>query len=182
LKENGYDTISVSINISVLQLIRDDFIKDLFQLMEEMQVNPANIILEITESMFASDYYEINWILGILKDSGIKIAIDDFGTGYSSLSRERELNVNIIKIDKYFSDKLLIFKDKEPITGDIISMAHKMGHSVVAEGVEHEEQRQYFENKGCDKLQGFLISEPLDKEAAIEFLKNNEDINRSKSL
>ena len=182
LKENGYDTISVSINISVLQLIRDDFIKDLFQLMEEMQVNPANIILEITESMFASDYYEINWILGILKDSGIKIAIDDFGTGYSSLSRERELNVNIIKIDKYFSDKLLIFKDKEPITGDIISMAHKMGHSVVAEGVEHEEQRQYFENKGCDKLQGFLISEPLDKEAAIEFLKNNEDINRSKSM
>lgn len=176
LKENGYDKISVSVNISVLQLIRDDFIKDLFQLMDEMQVNPANVILEITESIFASDYDEINWILGIVKDTGIKIAIDDFGTGYSSLSRERELNVNIIKIDKYFSDKLLVFKDKESIAGDIISMVHKMGHSVVAEGVEHEEQRQYFENKGCDKLQGYLISEPLEKKAAVEFLKNNEDI------
>lgn len=170
LKENGYVNINVSINISVVQLVEDNFIKNLFELIDEMQVNPANIILEITESMFAMDYYEINGILGILKKLGIKIALDDFGTGYSSLARERELNVNIVKIDKYFSDKILL-DYKESITNDIISMAHKLGHSVIAEGVEHKEQRQYYENCGCDKLQGYLISEPLDIDAAIEFLE-----------
>ncbi|MFA7550817.1 MAG: EAL domain-containing protein [Sedimentibacter sp.] len=171
LKENGYDNINVSINISVVQLVGNDFAKNIFELIDEMQVNPANIILEITESMFASDYPEINRILGKLIDLGIKIALDDFGTGYSSLARERELNVNIVKLDKYFSDKLLRLNNEESITNDIISMFHKLGHIIIAEGVEHERQRRFYENSGCDKLQGYLISEPLDKDDAIEFLR-----------
>lgn len=175
LKESGYDSIGVSINISVVQLLQDDFIKTLSELINEMQVNPANITLEITESMFASDYQEINSVLGKLTDLGIKIAIDDFGTGYSSLARERELNVNIIKIDKYFIDKILIYDFEESITEDIISMAHKLGHSVVAEGVEQEEQRQYLKNSGCDKLQGYLFSRPVDEETSIKLLKNQSD-------
>ena len=171
LKENGYDNINVSINISVVQLVGNDFAKNIFELIDEMQVNPANIILEITESMFASDYPEINRILGKLIDLGIKIALDDFGTGYSSLARERELNVNIVKLDKYFSDKLLRLNNEESITNDIISMFHKLGHIIIAEGVEHERQRRFYENSGCDKLQGYLISEPLDKDDAIGFLR-----------
>lgn len=137
-----------------------------------MQVNPANIIIEITESMFASDYQEMNRKLGKLKDLGIKIAIDDFGIGYSSLAREHELNVNFLKLDKYFSDNLLLFDNEESIAGNIISMAHKLGHSVIAEGIEHEIQRQYMINNGCDKLQGYLISKPLNEESAIKLLKS----------
>jgi len=170
LKENGHDTISVSINISAIQLLRNDFVKSIVEMINEMQVNPENIVLEITESTFASDYHEINKTLSELNVFGIEIAIDDFGTGYSSLARERELNVNCLKIDKYFIDKLLLLKDEEAITGDIISMAHKLGHYVVAEGVEHERQKQYLLNCGCEKIQGYLVSKPLDEEAAIELL------------
>lgn len=172
LKKDGYDSINVSVNISVSQLIGENFIKDLFNLIDEMKVNPENIVIEITETIFASDYDEINRLLGVMKASGIRVAIDDFGTGYSSLSRERELNVNIIKIDKSFSDKILDPNNKDSIIGDIISMAHKLGYGVVAEGVEYEEQKQFYVNYNCDKLQGYLISKPLAEEAAIEFLKN----------
>ncbi len=171
LKENGHGTINVSINVSAIQLLRVDFNKNLLGMINEIRVNPENIGLEITESVFALNYQEINRILGELIDSGIHIAIDDFGTGYSSLARERELNVNCLKIDKYFIDKLLTLKPEEVITGDIISMAHKLGHCAVAEGVEHEEQRQYLLNNGCDKIQGYLVGKPLDEEVALELLK-----------
>jgi len=78
---------------------------------------------------------------------------------------------NCLKIDKYFIDKLVWLKDDEAITGDIISMAHKLGHYVIAEGVEHERQRQYLMNYGCDKIQGYLISRSLDEDSAIELLR-----------
>lgn len=171
LKSKGYDAISISINISAIQLLKNDFIKNLIEMINKMQVNPEYIILEITESTFATNYYEINKILAEIKALGIKIAIDDFGTGYSSLARERELNVNCLKIDKYFIDKLAWLKDDEAITGDIISMAHKLGHYVIAEGVEHERQKQYLMKHGCDKIQGYLVSKPLDEDAAIEMLR-----------
>ncbi|MDD2190598.1 MAG: EAL domain-containing protein [Eubacteriales bacterium] len=185
LRDNGYSGITVSINISAIQLLRNDFNKDLFDMITEMQINPANISLEITESMFADNDQEINRILGELKDSGIHTAIDDFGTGYSSLARVRELNVNCLKIDKYFIDKLVSSKDDEAITGDIVSMAHKLGHCAIAEGVEHEKQKQYLQSCGCDKIQGYIVSKPLDEEKAIEMLKkqtvNNNDCHSNDS-
>jgi PAS domain S-box-containing protein len=172
LKENGYDSVGVSINISAIQLLRDDFTQYLLEMINERRVDPANIGLEVTESVFASNYQEINSILGELKSLGIKIAIDDFGTGYSSLARERELNLNCLKIDKYFIDKLLLLKDEEAITSDIIAMAHKLGHDVIAEGVEYERQRQYLLKYGCDRIQGYLISKPLTEAAALDLLRN----------
>lgn len=171
LKKIGYDTINISINVSVIQLLENGFIKNLFKMMNEMQIRPENICLEITESVFVSNYEEINNIIGKLKDYGIHIAIDDFGTGYSSLARGGELNVNCLKIDKYFIDKLLLTNPDKAIAGDIISMVHKLGHCAIAEGVEHKEQRQYLFEHGCDKIQGYLISKPLDQEAAIELLQ-----------
>lgn len=170
LKEHGYDKIIVSINVSVFQLLRPDFTSWLFELITEMQVNPENICLEITESVFASDYERINHIIVKLRDYGLHIAIDDFGTGYSSLAREKELKVDCLKIDKYFVDKLLDTDPNKAITNDIISMAHKLGHSVTAEGIEHEGQLQYLKEHGCDRIQGNLISKPLDEEEAFEFL------------
>jgi len=170
LKEKGHDTISVSINISIIQLIRSDFARNLTSVMDEMQINPADIEIEVTESVLATNYQEINHILGELRAVGIRIAIDDFGTEYSSLSRERDLNVDSLKIDKSFINRLLQLNDDEAITADIISMAHKLGQCVVAEGVEYERQLQYLRNNGCDKVQGYLISKPLDIEKALDLL------------
>ena len=171
LKEHGFDEIGVSINISAIQLLNPDFPSRLLELISTMQVNPKKVGIEITESVFASDFEYINNIIGKLKDKGLRIAIDDFGTGYSSLARERELKVNCVKIDKYFIDKLLFTDPKKTITSDIISITHKLGHCAIAEGVEEEVQLEYLKEHGCDRVQGYLISKPLDEEEAIKFLQ-----------
>ena len=170
LQSNGYSNLHISINISAIQLLRGDFLPALERIVRDTGVSPECINLEITESILAVNYQEINTILGDLQALGMQIAIDDFGTGYSSLARERELNVNCLKIDKRFIDKLMHLEPEQAITGDIISMAHKLGHCVVAEGVEHESQRQYLKAHGCDKIQGYLVSRPLDPDAALELL------------
>ena len=170
LKEAGHGDINVSINVSAIQLLANDFTDDLFKMIDEMNVSPANIGIEITESVFSSNYGEINCILGNLKEKGIRIGIDDFGTGYSSLAREQELNVDCLKIDKYFIDKLLEVDSEKAITAEIISIAHKMGHFVIAEGVEYEEQKEYLLKNGCEKIQGYLIARPMDQDDAIKQL------------
>lgn len=176
LQSLGYDKTYVAINVSTIQLMKVGFTSKLFDLINEMQVNPENISIEITESAFAIGYDAINRIMAQLRNNGLSVAIDDFGTGYSSLSRERELNVDCIKIDKYFIDKILTICHDNAITSDIISIAHKLGHYTVAEGIEYEEQRQYLLDHGCDRIQGYLIGKPLDEEVAINLLeKYNND-------
>lgn len=171
LKKHKYDEINIAINISVIQLLQPDFTSKLFELIRDMQINPNNICIEITESVFAFDYKVINHIIETLREAGLHIAIDDFGTGYSSLAREKELKINCLKIDKYFIDKLLSSDLNQAITSDIISMSHKLGHCTIAEGVECESQLQYLKEHDCDKIQGYFISKPLDENDAIDFLK-----------
>lgn len=175
LRDLGYDSISVDINISAIQLLKPDFMSSLFDMISEMNVNPQNVGIELTESIFASDHAYINNIICKLRDAGLHISIDDFGTGYSSLAREKELNVNYLKIDKYFIDKLFEDDPDKAITGDIISIAHRLGHLAIAEGVEQEVQKQYLLSHGCDKIQGYLVSRPLDEEAAVKFLAKQEN-------
>lgn len=170
LHDNGYEAMDVAINISAIQLLENGFVKNLIAMMNTMHINPTKVGIEITESIFATNYLEINEILGELKALGITIAIDDFGTGYSSLARERELNVNCLKIDRSFIVRLLSQEDGESLIGDIITMAHRMGHFVIAEGVEEETQLQYLKDHDCDKIQGYLIARPLDIDAACEML------------
>ena len=172
LNEKTHEDTSVSINVSMIQLLKENFADNLLGMIREMDVDPKNIGVELTESVFALERKEVNKITDRLRAMGIKILIDDFGTGYSSFARQRELNIDCIKIDKSFVDRIMKLEEEETITGDIISMVHKMGHCAIAEGVEHEKQRQYLKNNKCDKVQGFFISKPLDNEDAIEFLKN----------
>ncbi|MDD4688646.1 MAG: EAL domain-containing protein [Eubacteriales bacterium] len=171
LKDSGYDQIGVSINVSVIQLLKPDFPCMLIELMREMQVNIRNVSIEITESVFASNYDYINDIILQLRKSGLLVYLDDFGTGYSSLAREKELKVDCLKIDKYFIDRLLDTDPNKAITSDIISMAHKHGHCTIAEGVVYEGQLQYLRENSCDRVQGYLISKPLDERDALAFIE-----------
>ncbi|NLJ66146.1 MAG: EAL domain-containing protein [Clostridiales bacterium] len=175
MMQRGYRDIIVSVNISAIQLFRENFAEFMCGCMSRVGVNPKNVILEITESVFASNYENINVIVDELKNCGVRIALDDFGTGYSSLVRSRDINANYLKIDKSFVDELLSLAEGS-ITGDIISMAHKMNHNVVAEGIEHEKQKQYLLENGCDLIQGYLISRPLDRDSAFEFLGKHNQI------
>ena len=167
LKENGKENISLSINISTIQILENGFADRLLSAIMDMQLDPENVGIELTESVFATERSEINAVIDILKSAGIKVYIDDFGTGYSSFARVQELNIDFLKIDKSFIDKLMDLKPEEAIAGDIISMAHKMGHCVVAEGVEYEKQLNYLRQHGCDRIQGYIISRPLDEDAVF---------------
>ncbi|MDD3964079.1 MAG: EAL domain-containing protein [Synergistaceae bacterium] len=182
LKEIGCEDINISVNVSAVQVLEKDFSLKLFKIIKEMQVDPKNIIVEITESVFSSNYEDINKILGELRNSGIKIAIDDFGTGYSSLAREQELNVDCLKIDKYFIDKLLEVNPDYAITAEVISMAHKMGHYVTAEGVEYENQKEYLIKNGCDSFQGYLFARPLDEDEAVKILIKEKNIDQNTEI
>lgn len=174
LERSGFGQTYVSINVSVIQLMKSDFVDRLFDMINEMRVNPKSICIEITESVFASGCDDINRIMNRLKDFGLSIAIDDFGTGYSSLSRERDLNIDCLKIDKSFIDTLLTVDHGNAITSEIIAIAHKLGHLTIAEGVEYEEQKQYLLDYGCDKIQGYLVEKPLDAEDAIHLLRTSK--------
>ncbi len=170
MKERSERGVRVAVNISGADLMRSDFTDDMKVLIESCGIEKSDLEFEITESLFMDDFMMANEKLGILKGMGIKISVDDFGTGYSSLSRLRDLNVDIVKIDKMFIDKILITKKEELIIPDIISMAHKLGHKVVAEGVETEAQREYLVEAECDTIQGYLFSKPVEPQAALDLL------------
>lgn len=171
LKIEGYGDIKVAVNVSGIQLLRDDFTDTVMDIIKETGIKESNLELEITESMLLDNYGIINEKLKILSDHNIAIALDDFGTGFSSLSRLRGLNIDIVKIDKYFINHISNTEIKESITGDIISMAHKLGLTVVAEGVEVEAEKDYLIENDCDIMQGYLFSKPLSKENVLQILK-----------
>lgn len=175
LKELGHDKVSVSVNISAVQLLQPDFTSRIFEFIEKMQVNPKNICVEITESMLVYDYEKVNNIIDKLRTAGLHVAIDDFGTGYSSLARLRELKADCLKLDKYFIDKLFDADISKTIINDIISMSHKLGRCVIAEGIERESQLQYLKDCNCDRIQGYLISKPLNENDAVAFLQRNTE-------
>ena len=174
LEALGHNKIVISVNVSAVQMLRNDFVADVENIIKETAVNPKMLTLEVTESMLLTSYESVNKAIEQLQELGIRFAIDDFGVGYSSLARERELHVDIIKMDKYFADDLLAHKENEIIAGDIISMMHKLGHTVVAEGVEREEQKEYLIRHDCDYLQGYLFGKPVKSEKALELLKGND--------
>lgn len=171
LEEQGYKDIKMSVNISMLQLISDDFLPEFLQIMKKTGVNPRNVAVEITESVFYDNYATINKKLSHIRKQGITVALDDFGTGYSSLARESELNIDCIKIDKHFIGKLNEESKEKAIITEIISMAHKMGHNVIAEGVEDGRQKEYLKKNDCDCMQGYYFSKPIGEDAVLELLK-----------
>ena len=163
----GYRNLHLSVNVSGIQLAHERFIARVRQIMNKTGIMPHHLELEITESVLVEGFKDIRSTLEELRRMGIRIAIDDFGTGYSSLSRMERLPVDSIKIHKHFVDSILVRDRRQPIIRDLISMAHNLGLEVVAEGVEHESQRQYLLESGCDIMQGYLFSRPLNAEAAM---------------
>jgi diguanylate cyclase (GGDEF)-like protein len=163
----GYRNLHLSVNVSGIQLAHERFIARVRQIINKTGIMPHHLELEITESVLVEGFKDIRSTLEELRRMGIRIAIDDFGTGYSSLSRMERLPVDSIKIHKHFVDSILVRDRRQPIIRDLISMAHNLGLEVVAEGVEHESQRQYLLESGCDIMQGYLFSRPLNAEAAM---------------
>lgn len=163
LKE-GFDFGVVYINISPMQLQMPNFMDDLKKIIEETQVNPACLGMEITENVLIKSLDKTVKILEELKKLGIETALDDFGTGYSSLNYLKKLPIDYVKIDKSFIDTICNNETEISVAKGIIDLSHKMNLKVIAEGVEIEGQFALLKEMDCDKIQGYFFCKPLPLE------------------
>lgn len=162
--------LKLSINIPANQFYQSNFVEHILQTLEEHNVAPQRLTLELTEESLLTDIDSAVLTMRKLRDCGISLALDDFGTGYSSLNYLKRLPVDILKIDKSFIDDLPRDAKAVNLVSGIIRIAHGLGLEVVAEGVEYEVQQKILLELGCDVLQGYLFSRPVEAEDALAFL------------
>jgi len=153
--------LTVAVNISARQLLNPDFVKNVLMTLNRTGANPRNLKLELTESMFVDDLEDVVAKMTELKSYGVRFALDDFGMGYSSLAYLRRLPLDQLKIDQEFVRDISVDASSSAIAQSIISLSKAMGLSVIAEGVETEEQRDFLARLGCHAFQGFLFSGPV---------------------
>ena len=162
--ETQNEGTSISINISARQFRQPDFLQKVVSALDRTGASPHRLTLELTESLLLDDVEETIARMQVLKSLGVRFSLDDFGTGYSSLSYLKRLPLDQLKIDRSFVRDLLEDICSGAITQAVISLGRAMGLSVIAEGVETEEQRDYLARLGCHAYQGFLFSRPLQME------------------
>lgn len=166
----GHNTLVISVNVSILQLLQEDFVSIVMRAINDFTLDPESLELEITESILMETYEDINEKLERLRNHGVRISLDDFGKGYSSLSYLRQLPIDVLKIDKSFIDSVTE-EVKKTITGSIVHIGHEMGLTVVAEGVETKEQLEYLKKYNCDRVQGYYFSKPVAGTDVITMLE-----------
>lgn len=168
-KKKGYGRFQMSVNISVKQFQKMDFVDTFKALIQETKMDPNFLQIEITESIMQNTQ-KTKQILARLKVLGIRVSIDDFGTGYSSLSVLKELPLDCLKIDQSFVRDVTTSKKEAAIVKNIIDLAHNLELSVVAEGVETVDQLLMLQQLGCRIGQGYLFSRPLSQKKAEELI------------
>jgi diguanylate cyclase (GGDEF)-like protein len=174
LRERGLEVPVVAVNLSGRQFLRRSFAQDMMRTLTAAGLTPADIEIELTESVLMDRLDEYRQIMADLSASGVRIAIDDFGTGYSSLSYLSKLPVSKLKIDQSFVQELPHNANSLTIVTGIVSMAHALGLRVVAEGVETEAQAASLRSNGCDLLQGYCIGRPMPLEQLAACLPKAE--------
>jgi diguanylate cyclase (GGDEF)-like protein/PAS domain S-box-containing protein len=151
----------MAVNVSVLQLIQEDFETIIEQALEKHHISGDQFVIEITESVIIQTIDTASVKLERLQNRGIKVALDDFGTGYSSLSYLKTLPIDILKIDKSFIDEMANNKSQEDLVQLIIQLGRQLEMTLIAEGVESTEQMNLLQKMNCDYLQGYYYSKPL---------------------
>lgn len=170
LLSEGYDNFKIAVNLSEIQLRDGNLLEYFNSLTEEFNVSPKYIEVEITESMIMKSVDKNIECLLQIKELGASIALDDFGTGYSSLNHLTKLPIDVLKIDRSFVIDMAENDKSRYIVENIIQLSHKLGMTVVAEGVEEKEQVDYLRSIECDTVQGFYYSKPEYFENIISML------------
>jgi len=168
----GLTPIQMAVNISASQFKNPKFIAHIQEILDKTSLNPKFLEFEITESTAILEFKEIIYKLNGLKALGIFIAIDDFGTEYSSLSRLGMLPLDRIKLDKKFVDNIGHNQKDQAVAIAIIQLGKSLGLSVVAEGVETEEQLEFLKTSQCDCIQGFYYYKPMIASEVERILKS----------
>lgn len=167
----GIDQVSVAVNLSPSQLASPQLLDHVAQIMQAYDIADGCLEMEVTESMMMDDPEQAIAILHALRKSGIRLSIDDFGTGFSSMAYLKRLPVDALKLDRQFVMHVASDNRDADICAGMIALAHKLGLSVVAEGVETEAQRDALAARDCDVFQGYLYSRPLSAEKVTAFLR-----------
>ena len=174
-QEAGLPPILMSVNVSMHQFKDKSFINMLRTILQETNLEPQYLVLELTESALMQNSALTISMLNELKSFGIHIAIDDFGTGYSSLSYLKYLPLSKVKLDQSFVRSVTIDPNDEAISKAIIAMAHSLNLKVVAEGVEKTDQLSFLRSHQCDEAQGFLFSKPVPENEFVKLLMTYGD-------
>jgi len=173
-QQDGINISNIAFNVSIREFVMRDFTSTISNILQDLEIDPHNLEIEITETILMEEYWSNFNSLDYLKSLGIKITIDDFGTGYSSLNYLNLFPVDKLKIDKSFIAQINQQNPEPVIISAIISMAHQLGIQVVAEGVETEMQLNYLRHHGCDEIQGYHFSKPLFVEEINDFILNHQ--------
>jgi diguanylate cyclase (GGDEF)-like protein/PAS domain S-box-containing protein len=175
-QRRGLAPVTVAANVSPMQFARADFVETVSQALAHSGLDPSLLELELTESVVMRDVEESARQMERLRALGVGIAIDDFGTGYSSLSYLRRLPIDTLKIDQSFLKELETDDTTLILVHAIVAVAHSLKLTVVAEGVENERQLAALRSAGCDRIQGYLLGEPLPQQDVEELLAKPEKL------
>ncbi|MFW6022339.1 MAG: putative bifunctional diguanylate cyclase/phosphodiesterase [Halanaerobiaceae bacterium] len=156
----GYEPINMSVNISIFQLLKTDFVEKVKDILEDVQLEPKYLTLEIVESIKPHYKDIILTTLTQLKQLGIKIAIDDYGTGYSSINYIKNYPIDFLKIDRSFISGISLDEKDKIIVSSTIAMAHLLNITVIGEGVEQDIELDFLKNNQCDMVQGYYTGRP----------------------
>jgi len=162
--------LSMAVNLSASQFHQSELVAELGAILKSTGMAPQALELEITESMVMKDPERAVTIMEALRRMGVRLSIDDFGTGHSSLGYLKRFPINQLKVDRTFVRDLPHNNDDIAITRAVIAMAHSLKMSVVAEGVEHQQQFDLLRAEGCDEFQGFYCRPPLEEAELMRFL------------
>ena len=171
-KEEGKKLIKVSVNFSRLHLANPGFVDRLVKVVSDYELEPANIEIELTETVAYEEMGNLLEVMRQIKEAGFGLSMDDFGSGYSSLNLLREMPVDVLKLDKGFLDDCggnSSTREKR-IISHVISMAKDLEISVLAEGVETMQQKEFLKESNCDMIQGYYYAKPMPTEQFVEYL------------
>jgi diguanylate cyclase (GGDEF)-like protein len=167
--QNGR-VVDLSVNVSARQLMAEGYTDDVVTVLERTGMDPRHLVLEMTENILLDESARVLAVLDDLRDLGIRLALDDFGTGYSPLSYLRRLPVHIVKIDQSFVADIDSGQAGTAIVAGVTTMAHQLGLTVVAEGVETASQRDGISAIGCDAAQGRFYAPPMPSDDIVPLL------------
>ncbi len=171
LEAKGFDDVGISVNVSIPQFRRDNFVDTVIDATKEHNVEPSKLELEITENILMDDPQMVIDALAKLKEQGISIALDDFGTGYSSFGYLQKLPIDRLKVDRSFINDVNS-KGDSILADTIIGLGKQLGLKVIAEGIEVQAQEDHLLHQECDEVQGFYYAKPMPSEEFLAFLKD----------
>jgi len=170
-QEEGVPILNLSINLSARQFHKQTIVETISRILQETGFDPQHLELEITESVIMQDVDENIRTLRRLKDLGLRLSIDDFGTGYSSLNYLKRFPIDVLKIDRSFVMDITSNSDNSSVVSAIIALAHSLNLKVIAEGVETAEQFAFLKERGCNEVQGYYFSKPIQGHRVKDLFK-----------